>query len=193
MNYDDCEIHPLTPDRWDDFEAVLGKSGLGGCWCMYWLVRRSADWGEGQAGGSKAVNKDRFRAIAAQHPPPGLIAYKEETPVAWARVMARERHPGLANSRWFKTDLDTEGIWSLSCFVVKRQWRRRGLTSLLTRAAADFARQHGATALEVYPTDTKEEKHPATIYTGIASTFRRLGFETVQAKAPHKPMMRLML
>ena len=59
---------------------------------MYWLVRRSADWGEGQKGGSKAVNKDRFRAIAAQHPPPGLIAYDAETPVAWARVMARARH-----------------------------------------------------------------------------------------------------
>ena len=96
---------------------------------MYWLVPRSADWGEGQKGGSKAVNKDRLR----------------------------------------------------------------GLTALLTRAAADFARDHGATALEVYPTDTDEDKHPATVYTGIASTFRRLGFETVQARAPHKPMMRLLL
>ena len=51
---------------------------------------------------------------------------------------------------------------------------------------ADFARDHGATALEVYPTDTDEDKHPVTVFTGIASTFRRLGSETVQAKAPHK-------
>ncbi|MEM1431317.1 MAG: GNAT family N-acetyltransferase [Pseudomonadota bacterium] len=193
MKLDGYDIHPLTAQSWDDFEAVLGKSGLSGCWCMYWLVRRSADWGEGQKGGSKAVNKDRFRAIAEQDPPPGLIAYAAGTPVAWARVMSRARHPGLANSRWFKTDLETEGVWSLSCFVVKTKWRRRGLTALLTRAAAEFARGYGATALEVYPTDTDETKHPATVYTGIASTFRRLGFETVQAKAPHKPMMRLTL
>lgn len=193
MNYDGYDIHPLTPKRWDDFEAVLGKGGLGGCWCMYWMVKRSADWGDGQKGGSKAVNKDRFRAIVEQKPPPGLIAYEEDTPIAWARVMARARHPGLANSRRFKTELDIEGVWSLSCFVVKKQWRRRGLTSLLTRAAADFARNQGATALEVYPTETKEQKHPATVYTGIASTFRKLGFEVVQAKATHKPMMRLSL
>lgn len=193
MNYDGYDIHPLTPERWDDFEAVLGKSGLGGCWCMYWMVKRSADWGDGQKGGAKAANKDRFRAITAQLPPPGLIAYEDETPIAWARVMARERHPGLASSRWFKTDLDIEGIWSLSCFVVKKKWRGRGLTSSLTRAAADFARTNGAAALEVYPTETKAQKHPATVYTGIASTFRKLGFEVVQAKAPHKPMMRLSL
>ncbi|MEO0938093.1 MAG: GNAT family N-acetyltransferase [Pseudomonadota bacterium] len=193
MNDDSYVIHPLTPERWDDFEAVLGKGGLGGCWCMYWMVKRTADWGEGQKGGSKAVNKARFRAIVQQKPPPGLIAYAEDAPIAWARVMPRARHPGLAQSRWFKTELDTEGVWSVSCFVVKKKWRGRGLTALLTRAAVDFARDHGATALEVYPTDTSEEKHPATVFTGIASTFRKLGFEVVQAKAPHKPMMRLIL
>lgn len=193
MIYDGYDIRQLTPNRWDDFEAVLGKGGLGGCWCMYWLVKRTADWGEGQRGGSKALNRDRFRSIAAQSPPPGLIAYEADTPVAWARVMARTRHPGLANSTWFKTELNIEGVWSLSCFVVKKQWRGHGLTSLLTRAAADFARNHGATALEVYPTETTAQKHPATVYTGLASTFRKLGFEVVQAKAPHKPMMRLSL
>ena len=29
-----------------------------------------------------------------------------------------------------------------------------------------------------------------SIYTGVASTFERLGFKEVQRKAPHKPMMR---
>ena len=34
-------FHPLTPERWDDFEALFGPRGAcGGCWCMYW--RRSA-------------------------------------------------------------------------------------------------------------------------------------------------------
>ena len=70
MTLDGYDIHPLTVDRWDDFEAVLGKGGLGGCWCMYWLVPRSADWGAGQKGGSKAVNKDRrgFETVQARAP-----------------------------------------------------------------------------------------------------------------------------
>ncbi|MFQ5795421.1 MAG: hypothetical protein ACE5JP_10280 [Candidatus Bipolaricaulia bacterium] len=33
------EIHPLTPDRWDDLTTLFGKAGAdGGCWCMYWCM-----------------------------------------------------------------------------------------------------------------------------------------------------------
>jgi hypothetical protein len=36
---------PLTPEIWDDFEALFGAHGaFGGCWCMYWrLTRREFD------------------------------------------------------------------------------------------------------------------------------------------------------
>jgi hypothetical protein len=35
------EIHPLTPDRWDDFEELFGSRGAyGGCWCMWWRTTR---------------------------------------------------------------------------------------------------------------------------------------------------------
>ena len=35
-------IHPLTPDRWDDLEALFGPRGAyGGCWCMFWRVSRA--------------------------------------------------------------------------------------------------------------------------------------------------------
>ena len=67
MKFEGYDIHPSTPQHRDDFEAVLGMSGLSGCWYMYWLVRRSADWGEGQKGGSKAANKGRLLAIALQN------------------------------------------------------------------------------------------------------------------------------
>jgi len=36
------EFHPLTPERWDDFETLFGKRGAcGGCWCMWWRLLRS--------------------------------------------------------------------------------------------------------------------------------------------------------
>ena len=107
--------------------------------------------------------------------------------------MARDRLPGLANSRHFKTDLETAGVWSLPCFVVRRTHRGRGLTAVLTKAAIVFARDQGARILEAYPWETTDEKDPMVVYTGLASTFARLGFEVVQRKAPHKPMMRLPL
>lgn len=190
---DGYRIEPLTSDRLDDLVTVLGRGGIGGCWCMYWTCPTTREWGEGTKGGSRAPNRAALEEIVDTGPPPGLIAYQGDEPVAWCRVMPRERLPGLAGSRYFKTDLDVAGVWSLACFVVRRAHRGKGLTAVLTRAAAEFARHRGATVLEAYPWDPDEPKAPSTIYTGVASTFARLGFEVVQRKAPHKPMMRLRL
>lgn len=188
---DGYEVVPLVPDRFEDFVQILGKGGIGGCWCMYWISPTSAVWGEGAKGGSRASNRDAFREIVEEGPPPGLLAYESGQPIAWRRVMPRRVMLGLANSRYFKTDLDIEGVWSLSCFVVRAGWRGKGLTTVLAKAAIEFVREQGGSIVESYPWDTKEKKADAVVYTGVASTFQRLGFEVVQRHAGHKPMMRL--
>jgi len=193
VELDGYVVEPLTPQRFDHLVAVLGKSGIGGCWCMYWTMPSSAAWGEGCKGGADASNKREFYDLLAAGPPPGLLAYDDQDPVAWCRVMSRSRLPGLANSRYFKTDLDVEGVWSLACFVVRKPYRRRGLTSVLTQAAIEFAREQGGRILEAYPWDTTDAKADSIVYTGLATTFDNLGFEVVQRLAPHKPMMRLSL
>mgnify|MGYP001811844255 FL=1 len=193
MIIDGRVVEPLTEDRFEDVTTVLGKGGIGGCWCMYWSRPSSKAWAEGARGGSKARNRETFLERVRQGPPPGLILYVDEHPAAWCRVMARSELPGLAASRYFKTDLDIDGVWSLPCFVVRREYRGRGLTEILIRAAVELARSQGAGIVEAYPWDTSERKADSVVYTGLASTFDRLGFDVVQRLAPHKPMMRLKL
>jgi GNAT superfamily N-acetyltransferase len=193
MDLDGFTIEPLTPDRFDDLVTVLGEGGIGGCWCMYWTTRTTQEWRDNAKGGSTAPNKAMMQDLIAAGPPPGLIAYDGDEPVAWSRVVARSTLPGLKSSTHFRTDLDTEGVWSLPCFVVRKEHRRRGLTETLTKAAMALAAEQGATVLESYPWDTETSEDPTSIYTGVASTFERLGFEEVQRKAPHKPMMRYTL
>lgn len=191
MNIDGYAIRPLTPDRFDDIVTVLGKGGIGGCWCMYWTTPTTTVWREGTKGGSAAPNRATFLDMVDAGPPPGLLAYADSDPVAWCRVVPRSTLPGLANSRFFKTGLDTDDVWSLACFVVRRSHRGKGLTKILTKAAIQHVAQNGGGILEAYPWDTEERKSDSTVYTGVASTFERLGFDVVQRKAPHKPMMRL--
>jgi GNAT superfamily N-acetyltransferase len=193
IDIDGFRIVPLTAEVWSDFVAVLGRGGIGGCWCMYWIHPGSEAFRKGAAGGSRASNKRGFRRLVECDPPPGLLAYDADEPVAWCRVMERRRLPGLARSRYFKTELDVDGVWSLSCFVVRAKHRGRGLTSVLTRAAIAFAREHGGRALEAYPSAAPARQSPAAVYLGVASTFERLGFDVVERRAPHKPMMRLSL
>ncbi|NNC74519.1 MAG: GNAT family N-acetyltransferase [Acidimicrobiia bacterium] len=193
MDIDGFQVEPLTPARFDDFVTVLGSSGQSGCWCMYWIAGSSKEWSEGAAGGASARNREAFSGIVDEGPSPGLIAYDDGKPIGWCRVMARTQMPGLSNSRHFRTDLDIDGVWSLSCFVVRSSHRGQGLTSVLAKAAAVIAKEQGAGYLEVYPTDTTDTTPPSSIYTGKASTFERLGYEVVQRLAAHKPMMRLEL
>lgn len=191
MKIDRYEVESLTPDRFDDLVAVLGVGGIGGCWCMYWTAPTTKAWGEGAKGGRTAPNRKAFLDIIEAGPPPGLLAYLDGEPVAWCRVVPRQSLPGLGNSRFFRTDLDIDGVWSLPCFVVRSAHRHHGLTTILIKAAIRHVRDHGGRFLEAYPWDTDEIKSESTVYTGLASTFERLGFEVVQRKAPHKPMMRL--
>ena len=110
---------PLTPDRFSDLEAVLRQGGISGCWCMYWVHETGAQWSEGAKGGSQARNKQSFRDIVEHGPPPGIVAYDDGEPVAWCRVMARSRLPGLARSRHFEN---------------RPRYRRRVVTPLFRRS-----------------------------------------------------------
>ncbi len=183
-------VHSLTPERFDDFAAVLGTSGISGCWCMYWVHPTTKSWGEASKGGAAAANRDLFRAVIDAGPPPGLLAYDGDAAVGWCRVMPRDRLPGLGRSRAFSTDLDVAGVWSLSCLVIRRSHRGRGISGKLIEAAVGFAADQGARILEAYPWDGDDTKSPSSLWTGVASTFARHGFEVVQRKQPQKPMMR---
>lgn len=193
MVIDGYAIEPLTPDRFDDLVCVLGAGGIGGCWCMYWALPTIKAWQAGTKGGNTAPNRAALLEMVENGPPPGLIAYDGTQPIAWCRVVPREGLPALDRSRHFKTDLDKTGVWSLPCFVVRRAHRNQGLTEVLVKAAMEFARARGAVALEAYPREPDERVPPSTIYTGVLSTFTRLGFEQAQRSAPHRPMVRIRL
>lgn len=154
---------------------------------MYWRIPR-ADFGQG----SGAANKARFKRLVAKGPPPGLIAFVDGEPAGWVQVCPRSVLPTLDRSRLLRP-VDDEPVWSISCFFIARRWRGQGLSEALVIAAADHAKKKGAKLIEAYPWATEEKRAPATIYTGVASTFERAGFETVASRARHRPIMRLSL
>jgi len=178
------QIRPLTPDLWPAFEDLFGTTGAcNGCWCMYWRIgsvytRRPRD-----------QNRREFRALVARGPPPGLLAFDGDRAVGWCQLTPRAALPRLEHARLLKP-IDELPVWSLSCFYVRRGYRKRGVTGALIAAAVRYARRARAAALEAYPVEARETKSSSTLYTGKASTFRRAGFRTVARHAPHRPMMR---
>jgi GNAT superfamily N-acetyltransferase len=52
-----------------------------------------------------------------------------------------------------RMDPDLEGVWSVTCFVVRKGFRRQGLMYELAAATVEYGRQVGARVLEGYPTE----------------------------------------
>ena len=91
MDIDGFTVEALTSGRFDDLGAVLGKGGIGGCWCMYWTTSTTAEWRENCRGGSTAPNKSGMLDLVATGPPPGLLAYDDGEPADGLVVRPRVR------------------------------------------------------------------------------------------------------
>ena len=178
-------FHPLTSDRWRDFETLFGPKGCGGCWCMWWRLTRSEF--ERQKGED---NRQAMKALVESGEVPGILAYAEGEPVGWCSVAPREAFGALQRSRILKP-VDEQPVWSVVCFFIAKAHRRKGLTVELLKAAVDYAAAHGAKVVEGYPVEPKKADAPdAFMYTGIASAFRRAGFVEVARRSETRPIMR---
>ena len=181
------EIHPLTPDRWDDLVTLFDRPGdPKGCWCMFYRVR-SRDferlWGKGA--------RTAFRGVVSDGPPPGLLAYRDGVPVGWCAVAPREAYPRVLNSRVLRPTDDAPPCWAIVCFYVLRSERRGGVAAELLEAAVAFAAEHGAEAVEGYPKDTaRARKHVNEMVVGSRSMFAEAGFAEAARRSPTRPIMR---
>ena len=183
--------HPLTSDRWPDLETVFlakGCSMARGCWCMYY--RES---GKVEAPADMSLSEDRrrrLRALAAEDPPPGLIGYRDGEPVGWVALAPRSDYPRLRRSPVAKA-VDDVPVWSIVCFVVPSVHRHQGVATALLHDAIEFARSHGAPALEAYPIDKEAPGADAWLWNGAMSMYRKAGFVEVARRKPERPVVRL--
>lgn len=177
-------IRQLTLDLWPALEDLFDKGGASnGCWCMYWRL------GPEYHKRLREKNKAALRNIVKRGPPPGLLAFDGELAVGWCQLTPREDLPWLNRARLLQR-VDDAPVWSLSCFYIRRGYRKQGVMSALIAAAVKAAKRAGAPALEAYPVDTAVPKSTRNVYTGTASAFRRAGFKTVATRAPSRPIMR---
>lgn len=189
-------VRPATGQRWDDIVSVFGRRGddPSWCWCRLFLhpaARESAAAGPGQD------NRDALRQeVAGAAVPPGLLAYVEGRPVGWTRVGPRANFPRVSGNRALAKVLpDDPGSWWVTCFAVDSRYRRTGVGSALLAAAVEFAREHGATAVEGHPVDvaalSAARVHGSAIYTGTMPMFASAGFTEIARTYRSRPVMRL--
>src|SRR5881275_3441512 len=99
-------------------------------------------------------NRAAFREVVKRGPPPGLLAFDGDMAVGWCQLTPRDALPWLDRA-WRLRRVDDQPVWSISCFYIRKGYRRKGVTSALIKGALKAAKDAVATALEAYPLDAK--------------------------------------
>jgi GNAT superfamily N-acetyltransferase len=181
----ELDVREMTSELWPALEDLFGASGaVGGCWCMYWRI------GNKYRHRPSDANKSEFRAIVEQGPPLGLLAFDDDIAVGWCQLTPRDDLPWLDRT-WRLKRVDDTPVWAISCFYIRKGYRRKGVATTLINAALEAATRAGAVAVEAYPLDAKLT--PSASHTGYATTFEHAGFETVARVVPSRPIMRYVL
>ena len=192
------KIVPANEASWEDIEAVLGGRGYhGGCWCQR-FKRPSRAWYFKAASPAQRARQLREQTRCGQPKAAktsGLVAYMDGEPAGWCNVEPRCAYVRLGQAPWKGRDEDPrdERVWAVACFVEKLGFRHRRVSYALARAAADFARQRGARALEGYAMITEPGKDITwgELHVGARGAFAAAGFKEVSRPSKRRAVMRI--
>ena len=183
---------------WTDLQAIFGATGSPGhCYCQTFKVR-DRDW-------SSLTDQDRRERLRQQtncdnpraDATTGLVAYLGDEPVGWVAVEPRTAYPRLLRTRtpWSgrQEDQRDDSVWAVTCFVIRTGYRKRGISYGLAAAAVEFAREHGARALEAYAMETEPGREITwgELYVGARQVFAAAGFTEVSHPSPRRAVMRI--
>jgi ribosomal protein S18 acetylase RimI-like enzyme len=185
----------LSPEALPDFERLLETHpapGAYACWCMY--HHRPGPVPEAQQPHTKAQraasNRRQKRELVEQGRSHGILVFAEGKPVGWCQYGTREELPRVENNAGYRKHV-SDGIpsrlWRITCFVVDKRYRRRGVARLALRAALEAIRGRGGGMVEAYPI---VRWGAYAEYRGTVSMFRKEGFEIVAPFGKHNVVMR---
>jgi GNAT superfamily N-acetyltransferase len=188
----DLRTAPVTPERWDDFEQLFGPRGaFQDCWCVALRLPRAVR--------TKMVaddRKDHMKKRIAAGPPPGILAYIEEEPVAWVQVGPRLDVPQFNSPRTVsrpedEADAQDPSVWAVSCLFLLSKLRGKGISHRLIEAAIAHARGEGARYLDACPIDHSKQSKSVVLCVGSTAIFDAAGFEILARRKDGRPLMRL--
>ena len=193
----ELRIVPANEAAWEEIQAVFGTRGdPARCWCQRFKMQPGESWAS--VGPEELAFRLRQQTDCG-HPnaeaTSGLVAFLDAEPVGWCAVEPRTEYARLLrNNRvpWDDRNEDKSdgSVWAVTCFVTRTGFRKRGIASALARATVDYAKQHGARAVEGYPMTTKRAIL-GELHVGTVGMFAAAGFTEVSRPTLRRVVMRI--
>ena len=181
------KVIALDGDSWDLFEGLAGRHNgvFGGCWCIYF----HPDGPErGQGADANRALKKRYVEDGRAHA--ALVVDGEEA-VAWCEYGTPEELPTIHHRKQYEAEADLLPDYRLTCILVDRRYRRRGLSAVALHGALDLIAQSGGGVVEGYPHEVGEKKMSSSfLYNGTRNLYERAGFTYIRPKGLRNCVMR---
>ncbi|SDU34399.1 GNAT family N-acetyltransferase [Jiangella alkaliphila] len=200
IHADQVRVVPANEASWHDLTLVFGTADYAArCRCQRFKVEgwiwRDSTFDERLAAQEQQTACDDPGAERTS----GLVAYVDGDPAGWVAVEPRLAYPALFRGRspvpWKGRDEDRDdaGVWVVTCTIVRRGFRGRGLTYHLAAAAVGHARDRGARALEAYSmlTEPGKEITWGELHVGARQVFEEAGFTQVSHPTKRRAVMRI--
>lgn len=190
-------FRPANEASWAELEAVFDCADAGKCRCQRYKVEGWI-WRDSTLEGRVAAQR---RQSGCEDPgaegTSGVVAYVDGEPAGWVAVEPRTAYPKLRTMpipwKHRDSDRDDPGVWAVTCFVVRKGFRGRGLTYALARAALEHARANGATAVEGYGMQTEPGRTITwgELHVGARQVFEEAGFTEVTHPTKRRFVLRV--
>ncbi|TYK52395.1 GNAT family N-acetyltransferase [Actinomadura decatromicini] len=191
----------LTTQTWPDFETLFSQgNGWDFCWCMAFQRDKPLPGSLHRTRAERSVVNHRDkRELVCQGRSHGVLVYDGGAPIGWCQYGRKDELPLMdgRRGRFAKPPLD--GVpaedWRVTCFVVAKKYRRRGVAATALRAVLAAIGDAGGGLVEGYPLDlaTKDRWGPGTWsdygHFGTVSMFEAEGFTRVGMLRPTNAIM----
>jgi ribosomal protein S18 acetylase RimI-like enzyme len=190
----ECSTRDLSSKTWLDFERLFESHPAPGaypCWCMHdHLYGPVRDHNSCSRALKVERNHQEKKILVERGSSHGILVYAQGEPVGWCQYGLRQELPRIdrnANYRKLPPASDGKPLWRITCFVVHRNYRRRGVASTALKAAIAAIRSRGGGFVEAYPI-----RHWSAYskYRGTISMFEKEGFKVIAPLGESNVLMR---
>jgi GNAT superfamily N-acetyltransferase len=199
----------LSKETWPDFEKLFSqKNGWDHCACMHF--HRLCTLPKEKRLKSRAAravrNRQEKRKLVEEGRSHGILVYEKGEPVGWCQYGPEEELPRIDSSRSYRKlvpKIDSKRLWRITCFVVDKRHRKRGIASAALKAALRAIKKKGGGLVEAYPIIPWDDLCRARVARcghapsfgnesthGTQSMFEKEGFKIVAAFGASNVLMR---
>jgi GNAT superfamily N-acetyltransferase len=177
----------LSKKTWPDFVSLFSRGGNGWefCWCMHFHRSRANPGPSGslpRLERSIANRRDK-KELVARGRTHGILVYLDGDPIGWCQYGPADEFPRIDEIRSYRARAPkdaTKKLWRITCFVVDKRYRRRGVATVALKAAIEAIRKKGGGIVEAYPiTHFRPGTFGNQSTNGTATMFEKHGFKTV--------------